>query len=66
MLFAWPKKIPLERLGSFRKTTELDTYDRALEVFHELKMDETELKKWSTNLPCCKRSNICDLRGSRD
>jgi uncharacterized membrane protein len=26
------------------KTTELDTYDRALEVFHELKMDETELK----------------------
>ncbi|MFB0910788.1 MAG: putative membrane protein [Flavobacterium sp.] len=26
------------------KTTQLDTYDRALEVFHELKMDETELK----------------------
>jgi hypothetical protein len=32
MLFAWPKKY-LWRLGSFRKTTELDTYDRALEVF---------------------------------
>jgi uncharacterized membrane protein len=26
------------------KTTKLDAYDRALEVFHELKMDETELK----------------------
>jgi uncharacterized membrane protein len=38
------RKNTSERLGSFRKTTELDTYDRALEVFHELKMDETELK----------------------
>jgi uncharacterized membrane protein len=26
------------------KTTALDTYDRALEVFNELKMDETQLK----------------------
>jgi uncharacterized membrane protein len=26
------------------KTTTLDAYDRAKEVFHELKMDETELK----------------------
>ena len=26
------------------KTTELDTFDRALEVFNELKMDETQLK----------------------
>lgn len=26
------------------KTTSLDAYDRAREVFHELKMDETELK----------------------
>ncbi|MBA0884603.1 TPM domain-containing protein [Flavobacterium undicola] len=26
------------------KTTSQDTYDRAKEVFHELKMDETELK----------------------
>jgi uncharacterized membrane protein len=26
------------------KTTKLDTYDRALEVFNELKMDETQLK----------------------
>ena len=26
------------------KTTSMDTYDRAMEVFHELKMDETELK----------------------
>ena len=26
------------------KTTSLDPYDRALEVFHELKMDETELQ----------------------
>jgi uncharacterized membrane protein len=26
------------------KTTDLDTYDRALEVFNELKMDETKLK----------------------
>lgn len=26
------------------KTTELDPYDRALEVFHDLKMDETQLK----------------------
>jgi uncharacterized membrane protein len=26
------------------KTTSLDAYDRALEVFHELKMDETELQ----------------------
>ncbi|WP_339918727.1 TPM domain-containing protein [uncultured Flavobacterium sp.] len=26
------------------KTTELDAFDRALEVFNELKMDETELK----------------------
>ena len=26
------------------KTTSLDAYDRAMEVFHELKMDETELK----------------------
>jgi hypothetical protein len=33
MLFAWPKKTSGEIRGSFRKTTELDTYDRALEVF---------------------------------
>ena len=26
------------------KTTPIDAYDRAMEVFHELKMDETELK----------------------
>ncbi|MGO4904468.1 TPM domain-containing protein [Flavobacterium sp. W20_MBD1_R3] len=26
------------------KTTSMDTYERAMEVFHELKMDETELK----------------------
>jgi uncharacterized membrane protein len=26
------------------KTTELDAFDRALEVFNELKMDETQLK----------------------
>jgi uncharacterized membrane protein len=26
------------------KTTSMDAYDRAMEVFHELKMDETELK----------------------
>ena len=26
------------------KTTSIDAYDRAMEVFHELKMDETELK----------------------
>jgi len=26
------------------KTTELDAYDRAMEVFHELRMDETELQ----------------------
>ncbi|TDE42927.1 TPM domain-containing protein [Flavobacterium rhamnosiphilum] len=26
------------------KTTSMDAYDRALEVFHELKMDETELQ----------------------
>ena len=26
------------------KTTALDAYDRAMEVFHELRMDETELK----------------------
>ncbi|MFT5964857.1 MAG: putative membrane protein [Flavobacterium sp.] len=26
------------------KTTDLDTYDRALAVFNELKMDETQLK----------------------
>lgn len=26
------------------KTTSLDPYDRAMEVFHELKMDETELQ----------------------
>lgn len=26
------------------KTTSIDSYDRAMEVFHELKMDETELK----------------------
>jgi len=26
------------------KTTSMDAYDRAKEVFHELKMDETELK----------------------
>ncbi len=26
------------------KTTSLDAFDRALEVFHELKMDETQLK----------------------
>ncbi len=26
------------------KTTSLDAYDRAREVFHELKMDETQLK----------------------
>lgn len=26
------------------KTTQLDPYDRALEVFNELKMDETQLK----------------------
>jgi uncharacterized membrane protein len=26
------------------KTTSLDAYDRAMEVFHELKMDETELQ----------------------
>jgi uncharacterized membrane protein len=39
-----------------------------LEVFHELKMDETELKKWSTNLPCCKDQTfvICGDRGIND
>ncbi len=26
------------------KTTSLDAYDRAMEVFHELKMDETQLQ----------------------
>ena len=26
------------------KTTSMDAYDRAMEVFHELNMDETELK----------------------
>lgn len=26
------------------KTTSIDAYDRAMEVFHELKMDKTELK----------------------
>ena len=26
------------------KTTSMDAYDRAMEVFHELKMDETELQ----------------------
>jgi uncharacterized membrane protein len=26
------------------KTTSIDAYDRAMEVFHELKMDETQLK----------------------
>nr|HRM13311.1 TPM domain-containing protein [Flavobacterium sp.] len=26
------------------KTTPMDAYDRAMEVFHELKMDETELQ----------------------
>ena len=26
------------------KTTSMDAYDRALEVFHQLKMDETELQ----------------------
>ncbi|MFV5695965.1 TPM domain-containing protein [Flavobacterium sp. LB3P122] len=26
------------------KTTSIDAYDRAMEVFHELKMDETELQ----------------------
>ncbi|AOZ99847.1 TPM domain-containing protein [Flavobacterium commune] len=26
------------------RTTSMDTYDRAKEIFHELKMDETELK----------------------
>ncbi|WP_394758641.1 TPM domain-containing protein [Flavobacterium sp.] len=26
------------------KTTSIDAYDRAMEIFHELKMDETELK----------------------
>lgn len=26
------------------KTTSLDAFDRAMEVFHELKMDETQLK----------------------
>jgi hypothetical protein len=55
----WLKKNP-ERLGSFRKTTETHMIVLS-KFFHELKMDETELKKWSTNLPCCKRSNICDL-----
>ena len=26
------------------KTTSIDAFDRAMEIFHELKMDETELK----------------------
>jgi hypothetical protein len=59
MLFAWPKK-PLEIRVHLEKTTELDTYDRALEFF--LKMDETEL---GTNLPCCKDQTFV-IWGSRD
>jgi hypothetical protein len=37
------EKIPLEIRVHLEKTTELDTWSCS-RVFHELKMDETELK----------------------
>lgn len=38
------KKTSGEIRVHIERTTTLDAYDRAMEVFHELKMDETELK----------------------
>jgi uncharacterized membrane protein len=38
------KKTSGEIRVHLEKTTSMDAFDRAMEVFHELKMDETELK----------------------
>ena len=50
------------------KTTSLDPYDRALEVFHELKMDETELQNGVLIYVAVKDRNfvICGDKGIND
>ena len=50
------------------KTTSLDPYDRALGVFHELKMDETELQNGVLIYVAVKDRNfvICGDKGIND
>ena len=50
------------------KTTSLDAYDRAMEVFHFLKMDETELKNGVLIYVAVKDKNfvICGDKGIND
>ena len=50
------------------KTTSLDAYDRALEVFHDLKMDETELQNGVLIYVAVKDRNfvICGDKGIND
>ena len=50
------------------KTTSLDPYDRALEVFHDLKMDETELQNGVLIYVAVKDRNfvICGDKGIND
>ena len=50
------------------KTTSLDPYDRAKEVFHELRMDETELKNGVLIYLAVedKRFAICGDKGIND
>ena len=50
------------------KTTSLDAYDRAMEVFHLLKMDETELKNGVLIYLAVKDKNfvICGDKGIND
>ena len=50
------------------KTTSLDPYDRAMEVFHLLKMDETELKNGVLIYLAVKDKNfvICGDKGIND
>ena len=50
------------------KTTSLDPYDRALEVFHELKMDDTELQNGVLIYVAVKDRNfvICGDKGIND
>ena len=43
------------------KTTSLDAYDRAMEVFHELKMDETELQNGVLIYLAVEDQNLCYL-----
>lgn len=50
------------------KTTSMDAYERAMEVFHELKMDETQLKNGVLIYVAVENKNfvICGDKGIND